>query len=228
MTTHNTRIYLVRHGSTQLSAEDRFAGASDVLLSAEGERQASCLGGRLAGVKLAAIYASPLRRTLRTAELIAAPHQLAITPEPTLCEINHGRWEQHTRAEVETTFPEEYRAWEEDPFTFAPLGGETGLAVLARALPTLRSIVQRHQGRAVLVVSHKATLRLLIGSLLGFDLRGYRDRLDQSPCCLNILDFRDTTHARLMLYNDVSHYADHPATNTSSLSRWWDAAPKKG
>jgi probable phosphoglycerate mutase len=218
----NTRILLVRHGATELSAEDRFAGATDVLLSQEGEQQASCLARRLASLELAAVYASPLRRTMRTAGILAAPHQLTVAAEDGLREISHGRWEQRTRAEVEAAFPEEYKDWEDDPFTFAPLGGESGLGVLARALPTLRSIVSRHLGKTVLVVSHKATIRLLLGSILGFDLRGYRDRLDQKPCCLNMLDFRDPTRARLMLYNDVSHYEDHPAVTRSSLSRWWD------
>src|SRR6187402_537475 len=100
----NTRILLVRHGSTELSAEDRFAGATDVKLAAEGERQAACLAQRLAAVKLAAVYASPLSRTMRTATILAAPHQLAVTPDDGLREINHGRWEQLTRAEVEASF----------------------------------------------------------------------------------------------------------------------------
>ena len=81
-------------------------------------------------------------------------------------------------------------AWEADPFTFAPAGGESGVAVLARSLPVVREIVAAHQGEQVLVVSHKATLRLVLSSLLGFDPRGYRDRLDQSPACLNVVDFR--------------------------------------
>ena len=63
----------------------------------------------------------------------------------------------------------------------------------------------------MLVVSHKATLRILISSLLGFDARGYRDRLDQSPACLNVVDFKDPVRARLMLFNDVSHYQDTAA-----------------
>lgn len=228
MSTRSTRILLVRHGSTELSAEDRFAGATDVALSAEGEQQAQLLARRLGSLKLAAVYASPLQRTRRTAELLAAPHQLAVTARDELREIDHGHWEQRTRAEVEATFPEEYRAWEDDPFTFAPRGGETGLFVLARALPALREMVQRHHNETVLVVSHKATNRLLMGSILGFDLRGYRDRLDQKPCCLNVLDFRDATRARLILFNDVSHYEDHPSVTQASLSRWWDTASGKG
>ena len=66
---------------------------------------------RLASLPIAAVYASPMRRTLRTAELIAAPHKLPIVSDDGLREIHHGRWEQHTRKGVETTFPEEYHAW---------------------------------------------------------------------------------------------------------------------
>ena len=72
------------------------------------------------------------------------------------------------------------------------------------------------------MVSHKATIRLVISSLLGFDARGYRDRLDQAPACLNVLDFKDPVRARLMLFNDVSHYADYPRSPRANLSKWWD------
>jgi len=127
-----------------------------------------------------------------------------------------------TRREVEARYADEYAAWEEDPFTFAPEGGESGVAVLARVLPVIREIVTRHRGECVLVVSHKATIRLALSSLLGFDARGYRDRLDQAPACLNVLDFRDPVRARLMLFNYTSHYARDPRTPGQSLSRWWD------
>jgi probable phosphoglycerate mutase len=217
-----TRVLLVRHGSTTLTAEDRFAGSTDVLLSDTGEQQATRLAERLAPVKIAAVYASPMKRTIRTAQILAAPHRLEVETADGLREIDHGRWEQRTRAEVEREFADEYAAWEEDPFTFAPLAGESGLSVLARALPAVRAIVQKHAGQTVVVVSHKATIRLLIGSFLGFDLRGYRDRLDQHPCCLNVLDFKDATRARLMLFHDISHYLDHPSTPRTALSKWWD------
>jgi probable phosphoglycerate mutase len=139
-----------------------------------------------------------------------------------LREIDHGRWEGCTRAEIEARYAEEYAAWEADPFTFAPEGGESGLTVMARALPVIREIVLHHPNQNVLVVSHKATIRLVISSLLGFDARGYRDRLDQHPCCLNILDFKDPVRARLMLFNDVSHYVDQPGRAHGRLSKWWD------
>lgn len=217
-----TRVLLIRHGATVLSAEDRFAGSTDVLLSDEGRSQARALGERLTGAELAAVYASPMKRTVETASLVAAPHGLPLITDEGLREIDHGRWEQLTRKEVETRFPEEYSNWEADPFTFAPESGESGLSVMARALPVLRRIVVAHEGKTVAVVSHKATIRLVLCSMLGIDARGYRDRLDQSPACLNALDFKDPVRARLVVYNDTSHYAPRPAKSQSRLSKWWE------
>jgi broad specificity phosphatase PhoE len=217
-----TRLYLVRHGATQLTAEDRFAGDIGVDLSADGRSQAERLAVRVRDHSISAIYSSPLSRAVETARIIATGCGLEPRLSDGLREIHHGHWEGLTRQEVETGFAAEYSAWEEDPFTFAPEGGESGVSVLARALPALREIVVRHAGLNVLAVSHKATIRLLLSSLLGFDPRGYRDRLDQAPACLNVLDFRDPVRARLMLFNDTSHYSDRPRTADRNLSKWWD------
>src|SRR5216117_963617 len=202
-----TRVFMVRHGATVLSAEDRFAGATDVALSDEGREQTRRLADRLSHEKIMAIYASPLGRTVETASILAGPHKLKVQTRDGFREINHGRWEQMTRKEVEKAFPEEAAAWEKDPYTFAPVGGESGLAVTARALPVLMDIVREHAAESVLIVSHKATIRLLLSSLLGFDPRRYRDTLDQNPAALNIVDFKDATRARLTLFNDTSHCA---------------------
>jgi broad specificity phosphatase PhoE len=219
------RVFLIRHGATVLTAEDRFAGSTDVELSDEGREQARRLAERLSTEKIIAVYASPLGRTVETAKIIAQLHGLEVVRRDGLREISHGRWEQMTRREVEEKFPEEAAAWEEDPYTFAPAGGESGLAVTARALPALLEIVRAHRDGCVTVVSHKATIRLLLSSLLGFDPRRYRDTLDQNPAALNIVDFRDTAHARLTLFNDTSHYssAGHaiPQVPTARLSKWW-------
>ena len=220
-----TRIFLIRHGATTLSAEDRFAGATDVPLSDEGRQQASRLAERLGDIPVAAVYASPLGRTMETANILAAPHRLEVQQRDGVREISHGHWEQLTRHEVEEKFPAEAAAWEEDPYTFAPAGGESGLAVTARALPALIEIVRRHEGCPVIVVSHKATIRLLLSSLLGFDPRRYRDNLDQDPAALNIVDFKGVVRARLMLFNDTSHYSEGglalPRPTGACLSKWW-------
>jgi probable phosphoglycerate mutase len=208
-----TRLYLARHGGTQLTAEDRFSGASGDL-SDEGRAQLTSLGERLQGEGIQAVYCSPLARAAESARIIADACGLVPVARDGLREIDHGHWEDLTHREVAERFPDEFAAWGQDPFTFAPAGGESGVAVLARALPVLREIVGRHAAERVLVVSHKATLRLAICSLIGLDPRGYRERMDQSPGCLNVLDFADPARARLILFNDTAHYSMRRGTNT--------------
>jgi broad specificity phosphatase PhoE len=217
-----TRLLLVRHGATAATQEDRFSGSTRAELSDEGRWQAARLGERLSRQNITAVYASPLSRALETARIVAGHCGLEPVARDGLQEIDHGHWEGMKREDVEREFGAEYAAWEADPFSFAPAGGESGVAVLARALPVIRDIVESHPGGRALVVSHKATLRLVLSSLLGFDPRGYRDRLDQSPACLNVVDFRDPVRARLMLFNDTSHYADRPRVAAQTLSKWWD------
>jgi probable phosphoglycerate mutase len=182
-----TRVYLIRHGATELSAEDRFAGAVDVLLSDGGRDQARRLGDRLAAEPISVAFASPMKRTMETARLVAEPHGIPVTP----------------------------------------VDGESGLQVTARALPAILDIVEQHCDKQILIVSHKATIRLLLSSLLGFDARKYRDRLDQAPCALNILDFKSVAHARLTLFNDTSHYTlTVPDVPANRLSKVWDDPTK--
>jgi broad specificity phosphatase PhoE len=217
-----TRLLLVRHGATAATEENRFAGSTSAELSDQGRWQAARLGERLSQQQITAIYSSPLARAMETARIIAGHCRLEPVPRDELREIGHGHWEGMKREDVERQFGAEYAAWEADPFTFAPAGGESGVMVLARALPVIREVVTAHPGGQVLVVSHKATLRLVLSSLLAFDPRGYRDRLDQSPACLNVVDFRDPVRVRLMLFNDTSHYADRPRVPDQGLSKWWD------
>jgi probable phosphoglycerate mutase len=224
MTATATRVFMVRHGDTVLSAEDRFAGETDVELSEKGREEARRLAERLRGEKITAVYASPLGRTVETARIIAEPHHLQVQTCDGFREISHGHWEGMKRHEVEEKFPKEMAEWEKDPYTFAPAGGESGLAVTARALPALIDLVRKHPGESILIVSHKATIRLLLSSLLGFDPRRYRDNLDQKPAALNIVDFRDPARARLTLFNDTSHYDEDaiPEIPKASLSKWWN------
>jgi probable phosphoglycerate mutase len=213
---------LVRHAATTMVEEGRFSGDTGVELSETGREQAARLAERLEPLEIDAVYASPLSRALDTANIVAAPHRLTVIEKPELREISSGHWVGLTRAEVEERYREEYESWQTDPFLIAPEGGEAGVTVLARALPVIRQIVVAHEGRVVLVVSHKATLRLILSSLLGFDVRSYRDRLDQAPACLNVVDFLDPVRSRLMLFNDISHYSAQPREAKVSLSKWWD------
>jgi probable phosphoglycerate mutase len=199
-----TRMLLVRHGATTSSAENRYAGATDVELSAEGVEQVRRLARRLAKERIAAAYCSPLKRANASATALAAAHGLDPIVDPALREIDHGPWEGLTAAEIEQRYPDDYAAWSRDPFDTV-IGRDSGRAVLERALPAIERIVREHAGQTVLVVSHKATIRLVIAKLMGMDPRRYRDRLTQDLACLNILEFRAPDSAKLLLFNDTSH-----------------------
>jgi len=205
-----TRIFLIRHGATVLSKEDRFAGSSDVALSDEGWTQVRKLGVRLAAEKISAVYCSDMHRAIHTAESVASPHGLTPIQRPALREIDHGHWEGMIHKDVEKQFAAEYQAWNDDPLLAAPPGGESGLSVLARSLPELRRIILDHDGQTVAVVAHKATNRLLLCSVLGIDPRLYRARVSQDTACLNVLEFLDPTTGRARLLNDISHYSPAP------------------
>ena len=223
-----TRILLVRHGATVLTAEDRFAGSTDVPLGEEGRQQVRHLALRLATEPLTAIYSSPMARTLETAQVVAEPHRLPVRLSPGLREIDHGHWEGLTRREAVTRYPDEYAEWEAHPLHAAPAGGENGQAVLTRARAALDAIVSTHPGEHVLVVSHKATIRLLVADLLGLDTNSYRSRLDQQPASLNIIDVGADGHGNLVLYNDVSHYGPWHGHLDIDASAYWPTAAVVG
>lgn len=204
----STRILLCRHGGTLWSNDDRFAGSTDIDLSDEGRAQAAALGKRLATETIDAAYCSPMRRAIETATLALGVHPLTLHQTAGLREMDHGQWEGKRHQEVEQQYAADYAAWDADPFMAPPPGGESGLQVLARALPALRQIVVDHPGQTVLVASHKATNRLLLCSLLGTDARLYRDKVTQDLACLNVLIFKPPSSVRVGLMNDISHYAN--------------------
>jgi len=179
-----------------------------VELSNQGRSQAALLSRRLARSKIDAIYSSDMKRAFDTASAIGTRHTCKVSTNPAFREIDHGHWEGQVHREVEQKFPDEYAKWSADPFHNAPPGGESGESVLARALPALEQLVSTHPNQTILLVSHKATNRLMISALLGIDPAQYRNRLAQDLCCLNILSFATANDAQLVLMNDTSHYSN--------------------
>src|ERR1700755_331659 len=96
-----TRLLLVRHGATSLTAEDKFSGDIGVELSDDGRAQVAALARRLSDLTIAAVYASPLSRAVDTARLLGEPHKLTPILNDGLREISHGHWEGQARRDVE-------------------------------------------------------------------------------------------------------------------------------
>jgi len=145
-----TTIVFARHGLTDWNVERRYQGHLDPPLNDTGRAQARDLAERLAGLDLAAIYASDLSRAHETATIVAATRRLPVTPERGLREVDVGSWSGLTRDEVARRFSEPRRH-----------DGETDDALFTRVHEAVVRIARAHHDQTILIVSHGASLRLL-------------------------------------------------------------------
>ncbi len=197
-------LYLVRHGQTDASLHNRFAGRIDMPLNATGLAMADALGARYGSEGFVEIVASPLLRTRQTAEPTAKIAGLPVTTDDGLVEIAYGEWDGRPEAEVERDDAARFHAWSAHPGRVAPPGGESGADIAARALAAIERIRARHHSGKVLVVSHKATLRVLMCAFLGIDVDYFRSRIAQKVCAVSIVDFK-ASGPLLQVLGDTSH-----------------------
>ncbi len=188
----STWIYLVRHGATDnnLANPPRLQGwRTDPALSDEGRRQARKTGLFLADSGLDVVFSSPLERARQTAEAIAWPHGLEVNLFEPLTEVDVGDWEGHSWVEVEAKWPEEYRAFVEDPGVNPYAGGESFQMVQDRVFPAMTQLAEENVGRRLAVVAHNVVNRSFLSSLLGSPLKNYR-LVPQSNCGVNLLRYK--------------------------------------
>lgn len=195
-------LYLLRHGQTDFSRDNRFCGSIDPPLNAVGARMAEAFGEAYAHLAWDAIYASPRTRTRQMAAPLAARVGRPAQIEEGLAEIAYGEWEGLRHEDVKAKSPEAYAYWSADVASRGTPGGETAFQVAARATPVLER-VRAHQGR-VLIVSHKATIRILVCALLGMDVRLFRDRLSHGVGAVTKFELKPSG-AQLIQLADTSH-----------------------
>jgi broad specificity phosphatase PhoE len=199
------RLYLVRHGETEAAAEGIFSGDLDPPLTERGRAQAERVGGLTVGLGLTALYASPKLRARATVEPTERATGLTATLDDGLRELGYGAWETRREADVRATEPEAYGAWSADPAAVGPPAGENAYAVAARAMPVIARIRAAHPSDdAVLVVSHKATIRVITCALLGIPVARFRDRLVCPPASVTTFAFGERGPI-LVGIGDVQH-----------------------
>ena len=203
-------LWMVRHGQTDFSRENRFCGSIDPPLSDIGHRMAEALGEVHGRDPWDAIYCSPSTRARQTAAPLAKRAGLEPVIDEGLREISYGEWEGMKHEEAKAKFPDVYSYWAQDTASRATPGGETAFMVASRAAPVIERIRREHapkdgERQRVLVVSHKATVRILVCSLLGMDVRLFRDRIGQPVCALSRFQIKADGTALLTLLGDTSY-----------------------
>jgi broad specificity phosphatase PhoE len=172
-----TALILCRHGRTDWNDLGRYQGQTDVPLNAEGRRQARFLAEALRAEPIGAIYASDLARAVDTATEIARFHGLPVQRDARLREIDQGRWEGLTVAEIRERDAELHRRWESEPLAVTLPGGESVEDVQRRSLAALREILARHRGSLICLVTHKVVLTVIRCALTGAPLEQALRRL---------------------------------------------------
>jgi len=169
-----TRFFLVRHGETVWHEHNRYAGRTDVALTAHGREQAEQLAAWATGAGLDGIWCSSLSRAHETAVPAAAATGLELHVDARLCELDFGRAEGLTVSDMGQEFPEALAAFQADPVAHHLPGGEDPHAAIGRALACLEAIGSEHPAGRVLVVAHTTLIRLVLCRLLGIPEARYR------------------------------------------------------
>lgn len=213
------RFFLIRHGETDWNREFRYQGISDVALNDDGVEQARRLAVRLSPIAPARVYASPLKRASRTAEIIALHSARAAKVEilPELREISFGQWEGMTIPEIREFDRETFDRWLAAPFSCAPKGGETIGEVLSRSRKLASDISSGAMpGEATFVVSHGGVLRALIAAMMHFDDIDLLWRMRIDNCSVTVIDIWGARPS-LLLTNDTHHLRAPGDEETASL-----------
>jgi alpha-ribazole phosphatase len=203
---HMLTLYLVRHGDTTQSSEGIFCGDLDPPLTDSGHAQAERVASAARSLGLRALYCSPKLRARMTAGPIAKACGLEPIIEDGLREIAYGAWEGRKEGDVRQQEREAYDAWQTDPALTSPPGGESAFAIAARSLPVLLHARREHPDGQVMLVSHKATVRVIACALLGMPLGRFRSHIACPTASITSFLFGEQGPMMLSI-GDVHHLA---------------------
>jgi len=175
-------------------------------LSSEGRRQAAQATNFLACQQISAVFSSPLRRAMETAETIARPHGLLVESLPDLKEVDVGRWEGRNWSEIARSEPDAYQRFMTDAATHGYPEGENHKQVLDRVEPAMKGLMAANLGRQIVVVAHNVVSRAYLAHVLGMPLSKAR-RVSHDNCGISVLRYREG-EVRLLTLNSAFHLED--------------------
>ena len=196
-----TEIILVRHGETEWNVAEVFRGQIDIDLNETGVKQAELLSEYLSTSAIEAVYSSPLKRALKTAEIIAQPHKLKVNVEPDLMDFNFGKWQGLSHQKVKEKYRDLYATWITHPEQVRMPDGETLEDVSQRVIRIRNKIMENHRG-TVVIVGHRVVNKVIICTLLGLG-NSHFWKIRQDICGISILSYLNEQFI-LTKHNDTS------------------------
>ena len=199
------KLILARHGETVWNVEKVFRGRADVNLDEVGIKQAKLLGKYLSNWRLEAIYSSPVKRALDTANIVARYQKVVVRIADGLIDFDFGEWQSLPEQEVKRLYPAIFNEWHNNPDRAKIPGGESLEDVRRRAVEVVNDVLSRHLGN-VLLVSHRVVIKVLICQLLGLD-NSHFGNINQNVGGITIFDYADGRFV-LTRHNDTSYLRD--------------------
>ena len=196
------KLILTRHGETVWNVEKIYRGRTDVSLDEVGIKQAELSGKYLSNWELEAIYSSPLKRALDTANIIARYQKVGVYVAEGLIDFDYGEWQSLSEQEAKRLYPTLHNEWHNNPHKVKMPGGESLEDVRRRAIKVIDDVLSKYQGSVVLV-SHRVVNKVLICSLLGLDNSHFWN-IKQDVGGITIFNYVDWCFI-LTRHNDTSH-----------------------
>ena len=203
-----TEFFLVRHADNDWASAGRLAGwTPGVHLNPHGRLQAQALAERLAALQVAAIYSSPLERTVETAEAIVTRLPgVAVQLLQGVGEVRFGQWEGKPLGKLRRE-----ALWKDiqtHPSRVTFPDGESFRQAQARAVDALESLAVRHPRQHIIVVSHSDVIKLVLAHFLGMHLDLFQ-RIEISPASLSVIHLA-AGRPTIRCINDTAHLPSRP------------------
>ncbi len=197
-------IILIRHGQTLWNQVERVRGQVDIALDEVGLAQAAVTARRVAQRwRPVAVYSSPLRRAVQTAQPIAAMLGVQVQTDPGFNDMNFGQWQGLSPQEVNQRWPELASTWLQAPHLVTFPDGESLDEVKDRSTAALQRVMERHPDEIIAIVGHTVLNRVLLCTVLGIDNSNYW-RIGQDTCAINVFEWRDGVFY-IEALNDTCH-----------------------
>lgn len=212
------RIYLVRHAEAMGNVQEFIQGRIDTDISEKGYRQLECLAERFRSLPIEAVYSSPLRRAMTTAEAVNRYHGLPIIRNEGIIEINCGKMEGMKWAELPEKFPAELDAWNYRINEFIAPDGESTSQVYDRMKAAVDGIAAENIGKTIAVISHGMAIKAYLNYADGREWKNYADPGWADNSAVSLIEYDDDMIPHIVFKNDSSHL--EKGLSTLEVSQW--------
>ncbi|HCC36073.1 MAG TPA: histidine phosphatase family protein [Ruminococcaceae bacterium] len=219
MNSPETLIYLIRHCEARGNVDRIFQGHTDAEISEKGKIQLKKLGERFAGIRLDALYSSPLIRAKKTARAVLGGRALEILKDERVMEINGGAMEGMPWKDFPLLFKESALLWNLSPGEFEIEGGESMRSVYARMRAFLLETAEKWRGGVVAVCSHGCAIRNAVCFAKGYDIQRLGEVAWSDNTAVSLLRFDENGNCGVVYENDASHLDE--SLSTLAGQSWW-------